>query len=69
MQRKEAQPSIPKHRHCNICGISISPDKIYCSKNCEAEYKKMSRRRTYTFILTLLIFPIIMILMLLTTRP
>ncbi|WP_455367290.1 DUF2116 family Zn-ribbon domain-containing protein [[Eubacterium] cellulosolvens] len=54
-----------KHKHCGICGTSIPHQKSFCSRECEEKEKKISKRRTYTFILTLSLFPIIMFLMLL----
>ncbi|WP_455367991.1 DUF2116 family Zn-ribbon domain-containing protein [[Eubacterium] cellulosolvens] len=54
-----------KHKHCGICGISIPSHKTFCSRECEDKENKMSKRRKYTFIFTLLLFPIIMFLMLL----
>jgi len=32
----------------------------YCGPKCEDEYKKASRRRTYTFIATLAVFPVLL---------
>ncbi|RLI04423.1 DUF2116 family Zn-ribbon domain-containing protein [Candidatus Bathyarchaeota archaeon] len=37
---------VEKHRHCVVCGISVSPDKEppVCSKKCEFILKKRMRR-------------------------
>jgi len=32
----------------------------YCGPKCEDEYKKMSRRKTYTFVATLALFPVLL---------
>lgn len=61
---------IPKHKHCPICGAPISMNKKFCSTQCEETDRKLNRRRTYTMIITMAMFPIILILMmLLTPKP
>jgi len=32
---QKASGSAPPHKHCRVCGISISPNKDYCSSECE----------------------------------
>ena len=58
--RKEEKPAIFKHRHCTVCGAPVSMSEKYCGPKCEDEYKKASRRRTYTFIATLAVFPVLL---------
>ncbi|MDA4135302.1 MAG: DUF2116 family Zn-ribbon domain-containing protein [Thaumarchaeota archaeon] len=33
---QKASGSAPPHKHCRVCGISISASKDYCSDECEA---------------------------------
>jgi len=55
MPKKEQFMGVIKHKHCGICGISIPHQKSFCSRECEEKEKKISKRRTYTFIFTLLL--------------
>jgi predicted nucleic acid-binding Zn ribbon protein len=67
--QKEAAPVIVKHRHCPVCQTPIPMSKEFCSSTCEEENKRFVRRRRYTFVLTLAMFPVLLILlMLLRTR-
>jgi len=67
--QKETAPVIVKHRHCAICSTPIPMSKEFCSTTCEQENKRILRRRRYTFIATLAMFPVLLILlMLLRTR-
>jgi predicted nucleic acid-binding Zn ribbon protein len=63
--KKEVKPQLFKHKHCPICSIPIPMDKEFCSPACEEKYKKAARRQRYSFVITLLLFPIIFILLLL----
>lgn len=39
---------VPAHKHCPVCGISISPNKDYCSVECrEADEKNQNRIRNF----------------------
>ncbi len=44
-------PSLPKHKHCPVCGNPIDLSKDYCSDKCRVEAKKSSRARTRNFII------------------
>ena len=42
---------VPKHKHCNNCGVSISPNKETCSEECQARWDKMlSRKKFWTYL-------------------
>jgi predicted nucleic acid-binding Zn ribbon protein len=61
--QKEAAPVIVKHKHCAICSTPIPMSKDFCSTACEDENKKMARRRKYTFVLTMAMFPLLLVLL------
>jgi predicted nucleic acid-binding Zn ribbon protein len=61
--QKESAPVIVKHKHCLICATPIPMSKDFCSTTCEDENKRLGRRRKYTFILTLAMFPVLFILL------
>ncbi|MDA4121876.1 MAG: DUF2116 family Zn-ribbon domain-containing protein [Thaumarchaeota archaeon] len=54
MSQKASGPS-PPHKHCRVCGISISPSKDYCSTECkdleEGTAKRMRNYRRLTIAL------------------
>jgi len=49
--RREEPPSLPKHKHCPVCGTPIDLAKQHCSDKCRVEARRLSRSRTRTFIL------------------
>ncbi len=56
-QVEETSPShtlsskVPKHKHCNNCGVSIAPEKDTCSDECQARWDKMlSRKKFWTYL-------------------
>jgi len=60
-KRREAQ-KIPPHKHCKECGISISPDKVFCSKRCESAYEnRLKKQRRMNYILLAAMFGILLI--------
>ena len=61
--QKESAPVIVKHKHCLVCATPIPMSKDFCSTTCEDESKRLSRRRKYTFILTLAMFPVLFLLL------
>jgi predicted nucleic acid-binding Zn ribbon protein len=61
--QKETAPVIVKHKHCAICQTPIPMSKDFCSAGCEEENKRIVRRRRYTFIATLAMFPVLLILL------
>jgi len=36
---------IPEHKHCNNCGVSVPPDREYCSDSCRSTFEKMVKRK------------------------
>ena len=47
MSQKPSGPT-PPHKHCRVCGISISPSKDYCSDECRAvDESNQSRLRNF----------------------
>jgi len=55
---------VEKHRHCVICGMSVSEKKIppVCSKKCAYEYNKKVRKQSMTR--WVMFIPIILIMVL-----
>jgi predicted nucleic acid-binding Zn ribbon protein len=37
--------AVPSHKHCRICGISIPPEDVTCSAQCQARYMANERSR------------------------
>jgi len=52
-----------KHRHCVVCSTPIPIDREFCGPMCEDQFKRSERKRKYTFILVLLMFPILFLLL------
>jgi len=52
-----------KHRHCVICSTPIAMDREFCSSMCEDQFKRSERKRKYTFIVVLLMFPVLFFLL------
>lgn len=52
---QKASGSSPPHKHCRVCGISISPNKDYCSAECketdESAQVRMKNYRRLTLLL------------------
>ena len=52
---QKASGSAPPHKHCPVCGISISPTKDYCSTECreldEGNQRKIRNFRCVTLLL------------------
>ena len=36
---------IPKHKHCNNCGVSVPPGEEFCSDVCRMEFDRMVKRK------------------------
>ncbi len=66
--QKDSTPVVVKHKHCAICSTPIPMSKDFCSTTCEDENKRLLRRRKYTFILTLAMFPVLFLLLFLFRR-
>jgi len=60
---KKTQP----HRHCLNCGISVPPDKNFCSQKCEDEWNRMVKRKKQSTYIWLIFFVILMLILLLTS--
>ena len=61
--KTEQRSTIPKHRHCVVCATPISYDKEFCGPNCEDRFKRAERKKKYTFILILLMFPVLFLVL------
>lgn len=59
---------IPKHRHCVMCSTPIPMDREFCGPMCEDKFKRSERKRKYTFIIILLMFPVLFFLLTLFHR-
>jgi predicted nucleic acid-binding Zn ribbon protein len=66
--KQEERASIPKHRHCVVCSTPVSMDKEFCGPNCEDQFKRGERKRKYTFIAILLLFPVLFLVLTLLRR-
>lgn len=52
-RKKESRKVIVPHRHCKECGISVSPNKEFCSVKCRETYEnrvKKGRRMNYALL-------------------
>jgi len=69
-KRKREDSSIPKHRHCPVCGVSIDMKSQFCSVKCKNEYERIMKKRkrlevlTTIFIISLTVFFIIRVIFL-----
>jgi len=61
---KKRELTIPKHRHCGYCGLPVKATENFCSKECEDEFEKISKRRKYFLFLAVTPTIIIIILVL-----
>lgn len=34
-----------QHKHCSVCGISMEPEKEYCSSKCSGEYHEWKQKQ------------------------
>lgn len=59
----KASGSVPAHRHCPVCGISIAPSKDYCSEECRQMDENAQRRIRNYRRLTLLIMVVAMVVL------
>ncbi|MGA2971351.1 MAG: DUF2116 family Zn-ribbon domain-containing protein [Candidatus Bathyarchaeia archaeon] len=60
--------AIAKHKHCVMCSTPIPMDRDFCGPMCEDEHKRAERKRKYTFIVVLLMFPVLFFLLTLFRR-
>jgi predicted nucleic acid-binding Zn ribbon protein len=61
--KPEAKVAIPKHKHCIVCSTPISFDREFCGPACEDDFKRRERKRKLTFIVVLLMFPVLFFLL------
>ena len=61
--KPEQRATIPKHRHCVVCANPITMDREFCGPNCEDQFRRGERKKKYTFILILLMFPVVFLLL------
>ena len=40
-----SESAIPPHKHCPVCGMSMPPDRDFCSKKCEEKWNQAMRQR------------------------
>ena len=64
--RKEMK-NIPPHKHCLNCGAAIPPDKDFCSKKCEDEWKRMIKKKKQFTYIWLIFLAILLLILLLTS--
>ena len=60
---KNMKSEIPPHKHCLNCGISIPPDKTFCSKKCEEEWNAMLRKKKINMYVWLVFMAILILLL------
>ena len=60
--------AIAKHRHCVMCSTPISMDREFCGSMCEDQFKRSERKRKYTFMIVLLMFPVLFFLLVLLRK-
>ena len=55
--------TVPKHRHCAVCSTPVGMDREFCGSMCEDQFKRAERKRKYTFIVVLMMFPILFLVL------
>jgi len=60
--RKKQEIRISKHRHCRYCGISVKLDEEFCSRECEDEFERFSKKRKYIFLLPMIVIIMMVII-------
>jgi len=60
---------VEKHRHCMMCGISVSAENEppLCSQRCEQELEKRHKKQRYTMLL--MILPIVALMAIIFLGP
>jgi len=64
---REEIKNIPPHKHCVNCGISIPPDKDFCSTKCEEEWNRMVKKKKNITYFWLLLMGILLLILLVTS--
>jgi len=49
--RREEPATVPKHRHCPVCGTPTELKQEYCSEKCRVEGKRIQRAKMRNIIL------------------
>jgi predicted nucleic acid-binding Zn ribbon protein len=56
---------VEDHKHCVVCGKAVSPDKLFCSQECEErlkqQQKRMARMRLYMILMMTALFLLIIV--------
>lgn len=60
--------TMPRHRHCVVCSSPIPMEREFCGPNCEDQFKRGERKRKYTFIGILMLFPVLFLILTLFKR-
>lgn len=68
-EKQAFQPQPYKHKHCLICGLPIPVNKTFCGAECEEKNRRLEKRKNYTMIITMIMFPVLLLLMLLFSKP
>lgn len=67
-EKQVFQPQPYKHKHCLICGLPIPVNKTFCGVECEEKNRRLEKRKNYTMIITMIMFPVLLLLMLLFSK-
>jgi predicted nucleic acid-binding Zn ribbon protein len=58
-------PNVPKHSHCQYCGLPVSVNEEFCSEECQGEYAKFMKNRRNRMLLTAVpVFVLVVIIIL-----
>ena len=63
LKPEQQKSGISKHRHCVVCATPVPMEKEFCGPNCEDQFKRAERKKKYTFILILLMFPVLFLIL------
>jgi len=55
---------IPEHKHCAICGKSISVDKEFCSEKCQEDYNNIMKKRKRSNYIMIIVMIVLMAVLL-----
>ncbi len=68
LKPEEHRQTVPKHRHCIVCATPVQMEKEFCGPACEDTFRKSERKRKYTFIIILAMFPVLFLVLALLRR-
>ena len=61
---------VDDHKHCIVCGRVVSPDKMFCSPECEERFKmqqkRVSRMRMYMMLMVGALFLLVIVVSLMS---